>query len=82
VDIGAKAEIYRLVDALARSGVAVLLISSELPEVVGLCDRVLVMREGQLVGEVAGSADAAGMQERIIGLATGAGGDIQHTTLH
>ncbi|MEM5427924.1 sugar ABC transporter ATP-binding protein [Cupriavidus oxalaticus] len=82
VDIGAKAEIYRLVDELARSGVAVLLISSELPEVVGLCDRVLVMREGELVGEVAGCADAAGMQERIIALATGAGGDIQHSTLH
>ncbi|WP_240804847.1 sugar ABC transporter ATP-binding protein [Cupriavidus oxalaticus] len=82
VDIGAKAEIYRLVDELARSGVAVLLISSELPEVVGLCDRVLVMREGELVGEVAGCADAAGMQERIIALATGAGGDTQHSTLH
>ncbi|WP_427306431.1 sugar ABC transporter ATP-binding protein [Cupriavidus sp. H39] len=73
VDIGAKAEIYRLINALARSGVAVLLISSELPEVVGLCDRVLVMREGELAGEVPGCADATAMQERIIALATGAG---------
>ncbi|KWR90581.1 sugar ABC transporter ATP-binding protein [Cupriavidus sp. IDO] len=74
VDIGAKAEIYRLINELARSGVAVLLISSELPEVVGLCDRVLVMREGELVGEVPASADAGATQERIIALATGADG--------
>ena len=47
VDIGAKSEIYALIDALARQGVAILLISSELPEVVGLCDRVLVMRAGR-----------------------------------
>ncbi|RDK10297.1 sugar ABC transporter ATP-binding protein [Cupriavidus lacunae] len=73
VDIGAKAEIYRLINELARSGVAVLMISSELPEVVGLCDRVLVMREGELAGEVPGCADAAAMQEQIIALATGAG---------
>jgi len=72
VDIGAKAEIYRLVNELARSGVAVLLISSELPEVVGLCDRVLVMREGRIAGEVPGGPDAGAMQERIIALATGA----------
>lgn len=72
VDIGAKAEIYRLINDLARAGVAVLLISSELPEVIGLCDRVLVMREGALVGEVAGGPDPAVMQEQIIAYATGA----------
>ncbi|WP_340527782.1 ATP-binding cassette domain-containing protein, partial [Cupriavidus necator] len=81
VDIGAKAEIYRLIDELARSGVAVLMISSELPEVVGLCDRVLVMREGELAGEVPGCADAAAMQEQIIALATGAG-EQQPPVLH
>ncbi|MGO4331158.1 sugar ABC transporter ATP-binding protein [Cupriavidus sp. 2TAF22] len=72
VDIGAKSEIYRLINALAESGVAILLISSELPEVVGLCDRVLVMREGALAGEVLPGASAAETQERIISLATGA----------
>ncbi len=69
VDIGAKSEIYRLIDALARQGVAVLVISSELPEIVGVCDRVLVMREGHLAGELAGRAIT---QEAIVALATGA----------
>ncbi len=82
VDIGAKAEIYRLIDELARSGVAVLLISSELPEVVGLCDRVLVMREGRLVGEVHACPDNAATQERIIALATGADDPTPATVLH
>lgn len=72
VDIGAKSEIYRLINALAESGVAILMISSELPEVVGLCDRVLVMREGALAGEVRPASSAAETQERIIALATGA----------
>ncbi|AOZ10098.1 sugar ABC transporter ATP-binding protein [Cupriavidus malaysiensis] len=74
VDIGAKSEIYALIDALARQGVAILLISSELPEVVGLCDRVLVMRAGEIAGEVHPGDSAARMQERIIALATGAAG--------
>ena len=46
VDIGAKSEIYRIIDELARKGLGVLVISSELAEVIGICDRVLVMREG------------------------------------
>ena len=54
VDIGAKSEIYRIIDDLAQSGAAVLVISSELPEVVGIADRVVVMREGRTVGEVSG----------------------------
>ena len=82
VDIGAKAEIYRVIDELARSGVAVLLISSELPEVVGLCDRVLVMREGRLVGEVHACPDAAATQEHIIALATGVDAPTPTTVLH
>jgi len=52
VDIGAKAEIHALIDDLARQGRAVLLISSELPEVINLSTRILVMRAGRLVGEV------------------------------
>jgi ABC-type sugar transport system ATPase subunit len=53
VDIGAKAAIHQLLDDLARGGVGILLISSELPEVLNLSTRILVMREGRLVGEVA-----------------------------
>ncbi len=56
VDIGAKVEIYRLIRKLADSGVGVLMISSELPEVVGLSDRVVVMAQGHVVGEVPGEA--------------------------
>ena len=51
IDVGAKAEIHRLMNELAGTGVAILMISSELPEVLGMSDRVLVMREGRLVAE-------------------------------
>ena len=71
VDIGAKAEIYRIISELAAKGVAVLVISSELPEVIGISDRILVMREGVIVGEVGGSSGAAATQENIMALATG-----------
>ncbi|STV23420.1 ribose ABC transporter ATP-binding protein RbsA [Klebsiella pneumoniae subsp. ozaenae] len=47
VDVGAKSEIYRIMNDMARQGVAILMISSELPEVVGMSDRVYVMREGR-----------------------------------
>ena len=52
VDVGAKAEIYQLLDELACEGKALLVVSSELPELIGLCRRILVMREGCLAGEV------------------------------
>jgi ABC-type sugar transport system ATPase subunit len=52
IDVGAKREIYELITRLARDGAAVLLISTELEEVVGLCDRVIVLREGRAVGEL------------------------------
>jgi len=52
VDIGAKVEIYHLINALVEAGVGVLLISSEMLEVLGMSDRILVMREGRLVGDV------------------------------
>ncbi|HYC72002.1 MAG TPA: sugar ABC transporter ATP-binding protein [Opitutaceae bacterium] len=52
IDVGAKSEIYQLLDELAGEGKAILMISSELPELLGLCTRILVMREGRLVGEV------------------------------
>ena len=51
IDVGAKAEIHRLMSQLAGEGVAILMISSELPEVLGMSDRVLVMRRGRLVAE-------------------------------
>ena len=57
IDVGAKAEIHRLMCELAAQGLAILMISSELPEVLGMSDRVLVMREGRLVAEFA-RADA------------------------
>ncbi len=56
VDVGAKAEIHRILRDLARSGVGIVMISSELPELIGLCDRVLVIREGEISGEVTGDA--------------------------
>jgi ribose transport system ATP-binding protein len=72
VDIGAKSEIYRIIDDLAKRGAAILVISSELPEVVGIADRVVVMREGQVVGELDGGAERPITQESIGALATGA----------
>ena len=57
VDIGAKREIYELIDALARAGKAILVISSDLPEAIGIADRVLVVRGGKVVKEL--SADEA-----------------------
>jgi ribose transport system ATP-binding protein len=54
VDVGAKLEIHRILRDLAESGVGIVVISSELPELIGACDRVLVVREGRINGEVAG----------------------------
>jgi ribose transport system ATP-binding protein len=55
VDVGAKAEIYKLIAELASSGLAVVVVSSEMQELVGLCSRILVMREGELVADVDGA---------------------------
>lgn len=52
IDVGAKSEIYDILYGLAEQGVGILLVSSELPEVLGVCDRILVMREGAIVGEL------------------------------
>jgi len=67
VDVGAKSEIYRLMNELAQSGAAILMISSELPEIFGMTDRVLVMRNGRLVKELI-TADTN--QEEIMRYAT------------
>jgi rhamnose transport system ATP-binding protein len=68
IDIATKAEVHRLLSELAGNGVAILMISSELPEVLRVGDRILVMREGRLVGEYA-RADAS--EEKIMSAATG-----------
>jgi ABC-type sugar transport system ATPase subunit len=68
VDVGAKIEIYNLLHKLAAEGVAVVMISSELPEILGMSDRVIVIREGCLAGELA-RADAT--EEKIMAMATG-----------
>jgi rhamnose transport system ATP-binding protein len=68
IDVGTKAEVHRLLEELAAQGVAILVISSELPEVLRLADRILVMREGRLVAEFA-HADAS--EESIVAAATG-----------
>ena len=52
VDVGAKAELYRVIDMLARDGLGVIVTSSELPELITLCDRILVLCEGRLTGEL------------------------------
>ncbi|WP_039767407.1 MULTISPECIES: sugar ABC transporter ATP-binding protein [unclassified Caldicellulosiruptor] len=54
IDVGAKAEIHNLLRELASSGIGIILISSEMPEIIGMCDRVLVMREGRITGQLSG----------------------------
>jgi D-xylose transport system ATP-binding protein len=69
IDIGAKVEIYKLLDRLAGEGVAIIMISSELPEVLGMSDRILVMREGAIVAEF---TREMATKEAIMEYATGA----------
>jgi ribose transport system ATP-binding protein len=71
VDIGAKAEIYAVIQQLASKGMAVVFISSELPEILGVCKRVIVMREGVVMGEVGGDTGIEVTQQNIMRLATG-----------
>jgi len=70
IDVGAKQEIYQQITRLATEGLAIVLISSELPEVLGLSDRVLVLHEGRLTGEFARAEATA---EAVMAAATGAG---------
>jgi len=72
IDVGTKAEVHRLISELAGAGVAVLMISSELPEVLGMADRVLVVREGRMTAQL-DRADATA--ERVMYAATHANGD-------
>ncbi len=68
IDVGAKAEIHRLMTELAKAGKAIIMISSELPEILGMSDRILVMHEGRKTGEL---AREEATQEKIMNLATG-----------
>jgi ABC-type sugar transport system ATPase subunit len=68
IDVGAKTEIYSLMGDLARQGIGILMISSELPEILGMSDRILVVREGTIAGEL---TRAEATQEAVIHLATG-----------
>ncbi len=68
IDVGAKSEIFKLMNRLLEEGVAILMISSELPEVLGMCDRILVMHEGHLSGELSRNEAT---QEKIMQFATG-----------
>lgn len=68
IDVGAKAEIYQLMRLLAKQGTAILMISSELPEIIGMSDRILVMHDGKVMGELSPSVAT---EERILMLATG-----------
>jgi ribose transport system ATP-binding protein len=70
IDVGAKHSIYELVRSLAAEGVAVLFVSSELPEVIGMADRILVMRDGRLAGEL----PAGSTEEQVLQVATGVAG--------
>jgi L-arabinose transport system ATP-binding protein len=66
IDVGAKAEIYNLLDDLAKQDIAIILISSELPEILGLSDRIYVMQNGRITGEL---SRAEATEEKILGLA-------------
>ena len=68
IDVGAKSEIHRLMSMLAQEGKAIIMVSSELPEVLGMSDRILVMHEGRISGEL--SREEAN-QESVMHLATG-----------
>lgn len=66
IDVGAKAEIYHLLDELANQGIAIMLISSELPEILGLSDRIYVMQNGRITGEL---SRAEASEEKVLALA-------------
>ncbi len=72
IDVGTKAEIYKLIGQLAQRGIAILLISSEMPEILGLSDRIMVMREGEVV-DILERADAT--EEKILKMYLGGNGN-------
>ena len=71
IDVGAKAELYRLMDQLCREGLGIIVTSSELPELLTLCDRILVLCEGRQTGHF---LRAEATEQRIMEAATATGG--------
>ena len=71
IDVNAKYEIYNIIIQLAREGKVIIFVSSELPELIGMCDRIIVMHEGKISGEVTGGEMN---QKSIMYLATVEGG--------
>jgi ABC-type sugar transport system ATPase subunit len=71
VDVGAKTEIYRIINQLTADGVAVVLVSSDLPELVAMSDRAVVMRQGRLVAEMAGDrlSEQSVLEHALVGAA-------------
>jgi ABC-type sugar transport system ATPase subunit len=67
VDVGAKSEIHRIIRGLAKEGLAVLMISSDLPEVLGMSDRIAVMRGGTITAVLPGGADAHDVMAAALG---------------
>lgn len=76
IDVGAKAEIYQLMRRLSKEGTAILMISSELPEIIGMSDRILVMYDGHIMGELSPSVAT---EESILMMATGHNSDLNQT---
>lgn len=68
VDVGAKVEIYNIITELAEKGIAVIMVSSELPELLGMCDRIIVLSRGRVTGNIKREDFS---QERIMRAATG-----------
>jgi ABC-type sugar transport system ATPase subunit len=68
IDVGAKAEIYQILNQLAARGIAILVVSSELPELIGQCDRIIAMFDGRIAGEF---TRAEATEERILASAMG-----------
>jgi ABC-type sugar transport system ATPase subunit len=69
IDVGSKVEIYKLIDAMAHKGMGLLVMSTELPEILGIADRVIVMYEGRVTGEF---SRAEATTEKVIAAASGA----------
>ena len=69
IDVGAKREIYRIIDQIANEGVAVIMISSDMPELIGMSDRIYVMKDGAVAAEIADKADM--QQEKILSYTIG-----------
>jgi ribose transport system ATP-binding protein len=76
IDVGAKAEVHALMSELARAGMGIIMISSELPEILGMSDRILVMHEGQVAGILERSEAS---QEKIMAYASGEMNDLRGT---